>query len=407
MVHGKWKTYWYTKLIKTWDIYSSNTTEIIECNSEILACDYRFDGKEIACATLNGQIQIYNPINGSHINSIDIRMDVLGGKNKKFDYFKIKANKSQRLNHFNTINGKCLIGGGNSKYICLYYLPQSLLLKRYITSINKSFEGVLENPNMTKLEIIKNRNEMEKNRDIIKLKRKQLPGVDITDYSSRKRKQIIETKCVIFSPTGMTWAAATSDGLLLYSQYDINLFDPIDLDLNINQKIIKKELINNKSYAKALIMSIKLNDKILIKNVIESIPPKQINICIQTLIPKYFETMLYILSGNIQTTQYLQFYLLWCNKLCIIHAQYLKMNFINYLPHFRLIQKSLTILYKDIAPICYNNIDRLAFLATFGRKNIRKKNKFEEIENDKKIIQPKGEFKPIIFQPLPNEEESD
>ena len=174
LISGSWD-----KTIRFWDLYNSASTEIIETNSEILDIDYRFDGKEISCCTLNGQIQIYEPINGKHLNTIDIKKDVLGGKNKQTDYF--KSEKNSKINHFTTINyspnGKCLIAGGHSKYICLYYLPQSLLLKRFITTINKDFEGVLENPNMDKKEEIQNQDEMERNRDIIKLNRRQLPGM--------------------------------------------------------------------------------------------------------------------------------------------------------------------------------------------------------------------------------------
>merc|ERR1711933_368174 len=153
--------------------------------------------------------------------------------------------------------------------------------------------------------------------------------------------------------------------------------------------------LKNEFYAKALIMSIKLNEKELIKNVIESVPSSQISICIEALTPKYYEIMLYVLSNNIETTQYLQFYLLWINKLCILHGPYLKNNFIKYLPYFRLIQKSLSTLYKDVSPICNANIDRLAFLSSFGRKFKRKRIEFEEIEEKTVAIQPTGEFKPV------------
>ena len=218
--------------------------------------------------------------------------------------------------------------------------------------------------------------------------------MDITDFSSRRRKRIISTKSIKFAPTGTMWAAATTDGLLLYSQSDFAIFDPIDLDINITPKSIVKEL-RNECYAKALIMSIKLNDKELIQSVIESVPSTNISICVEELTPKYFESMLYVLSNSIETTQYLQFYLLWINKVCILHGPYLKNNFIKFLPYFRLIQKALSSLYKDVSPICYANIDRLAFLSTFGRKFKRKRIEFEEIEEKMVAIQPTGEFKPV------------
>lgn len=174
LISGSWD-----KTLRFWDLYNAASTEIINTNSEILDCDYRFDGKEICCSTLNGQIQIYQVVDAKHINTIDIKKDILGGKNKQTDYF--KPEKNSKINHFTTINyspnGKCLIAGGHSKYICLYYLPQSLLLRKFVTTKNKNYEGALENPNLRKNEIIQNQDELERNKDVVKLNRRQLPGL--------------------------------------------------------------------------------------------------------------------------------------------------------------------------------------------------------------------------------------
>ena len=203
----------------------------------------------------------------------------------------------------------------------------------------------------------------------------------------------------------MMWAAATTDGLMLYSQEEQMLFDPIDLDIHITPQSIRKTLAD-KSYSKALVMAIKLNDPSMIRTVVETVPPEQISLCVEALSPRYFETMLCTLSENVETTQYLHFYLLWINKLCIIHGRYLKSNFTKYLPYLRLIQKALSSLYKDLAPICNGNRDRLDFLASFGgagkqKKAERKRIKFEVVEQEKVVRKPTGNFEPVAMQPVP------
>merc|ERR1711897_69588 len=154
-------------------------------------------------------------------------------------------------------------------------------------------------------------------------------------------------------------------------------------------------------------MAIKLNDPDDIRMVMESVPPEQISLCVEALSPRYFESMLCTLSENVETTQYLHFYLLWTNKLCIIHGRYLKSNFTKYLPYLRLIQKALSTLYKDLAPICDGNRDRLNFLASFGgtgRNNPeRKRIKFEVVEQEKVVRKATGDFKPIPYQPVAEE----
>ena len=53
---------------------------------------------------------------------------------------------SYPLSHFTTLcysaDGQCILGGGRSKYVCLYDVEHQVLLKRFQTSSNESFEGM-------------------------------------------------------------------------------------------------------------------------------------------------------------------------------------------------------------------------------------------------------------------------
>lgn len=60
-----------------------------------------------------------------------------------------------------------------------------------------------------------------------------LPGVQRGDKSSRRVAPELRTKCVRFSPTGRAWAAAATEGLLIYSLDDFVVFDPFDLDESV------------------------------------------------------------------------------------------------------------------------------------------------------------------------------
>lgn len=57
------------------------------------------------------------------------------------------AKNSSKNKHFNSVsyspNGELIIGGGNSKYICIYHHQQRVLLKRIIVSNNRSLDGIL------------------------------------------------------------------------------------------------------------------------------------------------------------------------------------------------------------------------------------------------------------------------
>ncbi|CAM9476425.1 unnamed protein product, partial [Choristocarpus tenellus] len=62
---------------------------------------------------------------------------------------------------------------------------------------------------------------------------KALPGASRGKDGSRRVREEVRSSCVRFSPTGREWAAATTDGLLLYSLDDAAVFDPSDLDESV------------------------------------------------------------------------------------------------------------------------------------------------------------------------------
>ena len=88
------------------------------------------------------------------------------------------------------------------------------------------------------------------------------------------------------------------------------------------------------AFAKALVMSIKLNDAPLIGRVIESVPPARISLCVEALAPRYLETLMVALSERVGDTRLLHFYLRWLNALCTRHGPHLKSHFARYLPYF-------------------------------------------------------------------------
>jgi periodic tryptophan protein 2 len=60
----------------------------------------------------------------------------------------MSSKKSTKNKNFNSIaispNGDFVIGGGNSKNICLYDLRYKLLLRRFAVTQNRSLDGVLQ-----------------------------------------------------------------------------------------------------------------------------------------------------------------------------------------------------------------------------------------------------------------------
>ncbi len=126
----------------------------------------------------------------------------------------------------------------------------------------------------------------------------RLPGVQKGDMASRNYQPEIRVFSVRFSPTAQSWAAATTEGLLIYaldkgvvlqpkiiSMKKVNffsfllvssagvVFDPFNLSLEVTPKSTR-DCLKSGELSSALIMALKLNEANLVQEVIEKIPHK-------------------------------------------------------------------------------------------------------------------------------------
>lgn len=109
-----------------------------------------------------------------------------------------------------------------------------------------------------------------------------MPGVQKGDMAARNVKPEVNVFSVRFSPSAQSWAAATTEGLLIYSLDRGIVFDPLNLSLEVTPKA-SRECIVQQQYSTALLMALKLNETKLIEEIIEQIPHNE-----GTLIDKLF-----------------------------------------------------------------------------------------------------------------------
>ena len=103
----------------------------------------------------------------------------------------------------------------------------------------------------------------------------RLPGTKKGDLSARASKPQVMVTGLEFSPTGREFAAATTEGLLMYSLDSKMIFDPFELEEEITPKATRL-MLREQEYDRALSMALKLNEPDLIREVIEQIPPHQV-----------------------------------------------------------------------------------------------------------------------------------
>ncbi|TDH70720.1 hypothetical protein CCR75_004241 [Bremia lactucae] len=370
--------------IRLWNLFASKKSfiEPLAHPTDVLAVAFRPDGKQLASTTLNGVINIWDVKEGEQIGSIDGKRDIAGGRK---DTDLITAASNQLTKHFTSVcysaDGSLLLAGGRSKFVCIYAVQPQILLKKFQISHNLSLDGILEELNsknltdsgLSKRELDAHLDDSEKSRmnggdDLVGAKRAVDPG-------SRRKNIEVLSKAVVFSPTGRAWAAATTEGLLIYSLDETLAFDPFELDEEITPDSITQAL-EHRAYSRALIMALHLNEEPLIARCVEGVPVESIPLVAQTLRGElYLQRLLQLLAKRMERSPHLEFYLQWSLAVLNSHGQTLRddpASSATCLPTLRSLQKSIARHLQDLATICDDNQYTLSYLKNLSKMQMPK-----------------------------------
>lgn len=349
----------WDKTIRIWNIFSrSQQVEPIEVEHDVLALAMRPDSKEVAVSTLSGNLVFYDIEEAKQTHILDIRKDVIAGRHS-LDRFEAKNN--HRARNFTTIaysfDGLSLIAGGNNNSICLYDIADEVLLKRFTVSENMALDGtltMLNSKNITdagiSMDLIDTQGENSDAEDRMDL---TLPGSHRGDPSVRTTRPLVRVTCVQFSPTSSAFAAASTEGLLIFSTENTLVFDPFDLDLDVTPDNVH-EALQEHNWVLALVMAFRLNEEYLIDRVVESVPVKDIQlVCTDTPVV-YVGRLLKYLGDKMNRSngsQHIEFNLMWVRETLKSHGRYINQHKAEFQPNVRLIQRFLARVAKDLVHI--------------------------------------------------------
>lgn len=176
---------------------------------------------------------------------------------------------------------------------------------------------------------------------------------------------------VRFSPTGQSWSAVTTEGLLMYSLESGIVFDPLNLALEITPKTIRHHL-TNEDFSNALLMSLRLNESSLTEEVIEKMPISlgiheyflfhfltcSISIVLSSILVElvvsslpdiYAQRILDFVAQLITTSQHIEFYLHWLK--CLLNVHGAKNGVLKH-QSLLAVQDSITRKYELLTKIC-------------------------------------------------------
>ncbi|XP_063909715.1 periodic tryptophan protein 2 homolog [Zophobas morio] len=373
----------WDKTLRIWDaIEKGSAHETVELLSDGLCVAFKPNGQEVAVATLDGQIVIFDVKTASQLKSIEGRNDLGSGRS---DTDLITAKKTLQAKAFTSLcysaDGEFLLAGGQSKNVCIYNIAESLIVKKFEVTQNRSLDAVDDFINRRKLNefgnvaLVEEREEMEGGNVTLKL-----PGARKGDMASRVLKPEVRIFSLQFSPTGQQWAAATTEGLLVYSLSSGLVFDPWDLQIGITPQAVKNCLRDGDNL-NALTMAMKLNEAPLIQEVMENIPVKDVELIVAALSEQYVHRLLLIVSSALDSSRHLEYYLIWAQNLLTIHGPKIAPQ--KNMAYLLALEKSLHRKYEQISKICEFNKFTIQYVMKLGDEIAKRmKNDKDKMELD-------------------------
>ena len=305
--------------LKLWDVYKSTCVETFEHGCDVLAVAFRPDGKEVACAAVNGSIYFWDIEEGQQVAVIEGQRDIAGGRlttDARTAESSAKAKCFTCLTY--TADGSCVLAGGRSKFICVYSVASGLLVKKFELSHNKSLEGLLDRLNSAaeqdgvRVDTLRPPVLDGDSEDEL-LAASTVPGAGKgsggRDGSRTTRPEIVAS-AIKFAPSGHDWTVATSQGLQVFSVDPALLFAPLDIDVTITPQSTM-ETLQRGELARALCMALQLGEGDLVRRVAIAVPPDAIAVVCRDIDVRLLGDVLRFLADELSLSRHVEFFLQW------------------------------------------------------------------------------------------------
>jgi len=362
--------------LKLWDVYKNTCVETMEHGCDVLAVSFRPDGQEVAAACINGNIYVWDTESGEQRRIIEGRRDLAGGRLTNSAQ---SAKSSDSAKCFTTLtytaDGSCILAGGRTKYACVYSASSGALIKKFQLSHNKSLEGIADE--------INSRGFVDGiNVDALRgggisgagasgaggsselLAANTLPGAgkgSSTRDGSRSTRPELVTHCLRFSPSGRDWAAATTQGLQLFSVDPALLFVPIDLDVTVTPQAVS-QAIAQQQYPLALSFSLQLGEGDTIRKAVGATPIDAVPIVVRSLDKRLLGDLMRFLADELVTSRHMEFYLAWVSALMTFFGPFLQSDPVPYQAALRSLVRAVGGLEREIQRGADDNHHMLNFL---------------------------------------------
>lgn len=319
----------WDRTVRIWNIFGRLTiVEPIEVSLDVLGLSLRPDAQEWAVCTLDGYITAYNVELGQQTHMIDGRKDIIGGRHK---HDRFTSKNSARSSHFTTLDysfdGKVLVAAGEHNSVCMYDVSNEVLLKRFMVSSNMQVDGTLQKLNS-------------------KLDDGSGPGQGLPEDSDAS----VRVMSIKFLPTSAAFAAASTEGVLVYGIDQGVVFDPFDLDADTTVELVVESLSEGE-FLTALVMSFRLGEFALVQRTMELIPARDVALITRDIPQIYVERLLRFIGEELlgrRELPHIEHNLFWVQKILLAHGQYIMSRPHEFRGALRTVQRYLQRVAKDI-----------------------------------------------------------
>ena len=180
-----------------------------------------------------------------------------------------------------------------------------------------------------------------------------------------------------FSPAGRDFAAATTEGLLIYSLDSRLVFDPFELSEEITPSTARTALLTGE-HARALLLALRLNEHNLLRESVESVPSREIELLCADLPARYVERLAKFVGEEMEESPHLHFYAIWARHILLKHGGHFRQGLTEFMPVLKLLHRSLLVKSRDISTLCKANTYTIQFLLTISKKMRQNRANFKE-----------------------------
>ena len=346
----------WDKTVRIWNIFGRlQQVEPIEIHLDVLSICMRPDLRELAVATLDGHISVWDVEDAKQLHLIDAKRDIVAGR---FLEDRFSAKNAARAKYFTCLSylfdGLAVVAAGNNNSICMYDVANEVLLRRFTVSQNMALNGTQQQLNSARvgaagelLDLVDRGGEHSDLEDRID---RLLPGSRKGDPSLRSTRPEVRVTSIAFLPTAAAIAAALTEGLLIYSVDETVLFDPFELDVDVTP-LATLECLSQREYLTALVMAFRLNEHYLIQRVYEHVPAADIKLVARDLPVVYLDRLLAFIGALVGESAHIEFNLLWVQSLVAVHGRHINLHKHEYSSSLKAIQRFLSRSAKDVVMI--------------------------------------------------------